>query len=108
MIESWPEGSESGRGSTSARPESTLEYYPATEPHSGATMVICPGGGYGGLAEQARMGARIAERPYRAIRATKKHLDAWQRLSAGALFLRICGASGGTRTPDLKVRNLSL
>lgn len=44
----WPEGAP-GKG-TDAKDIPTLTPYPAKEPN-GAAMVICPGGGYGGLAD---------------------------------------------------------
>src|SRR5882757_3800204 len=45
----WPDGAPGAKGN---RPEDTprIEAYPATDRPCGAAMVVCPGGGYGGLA----------------------------------------------------------
>jgi len=45
----WPKGAPGAKGD---KPEDTprIDVYPATEKPCGAAMVVCPGGGYGGLA----------------------------------------------------------
>ena len=55
----WPEGPPGvARDAPGPRPSLTF-YYPAPEKATGAVVVICPGGGYGGLAEHE--GRPIAE-----------------------------------------------
>src|SRR5437016_3705160 len=48
-VKLWPEGAPGAKG---GRPEDTprLDIYIPTEKNCGAAMVVCPGGGYGGLA----------------------------------------------------------
>lgn len=55
----WPEGAPGALGSKDDDKPTLTAFLPAPEKATGAAMVICPGGGYGGLA--AHEGAAYAE-----------------------------------------------
>ena len=44
----WPQGAPDGRGGTSTNENAYVTFHPAPHPN-GKAVVICPGGGYGGL-----------------------------------------------------------
>lgn len=44
----WPQGAPGGRGGTSTNENAYVTFHPAPNPN-GMAVVICPGGGYGGL-----------------------------------------------------------
>ena len=58
-IKLWPKGAPGAKGD---KPEDmpTLDIYPAEKDANGAAMVVCPGGGYGGLALDHE-GKQVAE-----------------------------------------------
>ena len=47
----WPDGAPGALGKTDNDIPSLTVFLPVPEKASGAAMVICPGGGYGGLAQ---------------------------------------------------------
>lgn len=51
-IRLWPEGIQVPHGQQAGDSSSLTIYLPATDKANGAAMLICPGGGYGGLAIQ--------------------------------------------------------
>ena len=46
----WPDGAPGALGKADKDTPTLTPYFPATEKATGAAVVICPGGGYGGLA----------------------------------------------------------
>jgi acetyl esterase/lipase len=46
----WPEGAPGALGTSDKDAPTLTPFYPAPEKATGAAMIICPGGGYGGLA----------------------------------------------------------
>jgi acetyl esterase/lipase len=46
----WPKGAPGAKGTTAADTPTVESFLPATGKSNGAAVVICPGGGYGGLA----------------------------------------------------------
>jgi acetyl esterase/lipase len=46
----WPDGAPGAKGKTAADVPTVTVYLPAPDKANGAAVVICPGGGYGGLA----------------------------------------------------------
>ncbi len=47
----WPNGAPGALGKTDKDIPTLTPYFPAPEKATGAAMIVCPGGGYGGLAE---------------------------------------------------------
>src|SRR5262249_39161625 len=56
----WPDGAPGAVGSEDRDKPAITIYLPAPEKSSGAAVVICPGGGYGGLSME-KEGSHIAE-----------------------------------------------
>src|SRR4051794_41226704 len=58
----WPNGAPGALGTTEFDIPTLTPFLPAPEKATGAAMVICPGGGYGGLAphESARYAQGVA------------------------------------------------
>jgi acetyl esterase/lipase len=114
----WPEGAPGALGTGSNDIPTLTAYFPSTEPANGSAMVICPGGGYGGLAshegkdyalwlnEQGiagfvlkyRLGShgyrhpRMLEDAARAVRLVRFHASEWS-LDSGRVG--IMGSSAG-------------
>ena len=55
VIPLWPEGAPGALGHDDKDNPTITSYFPPAEKNSGAAMVICPGGGYGGLAAHEGM-----------------------------------------------------
>ena len=52
----WPEGAPGALGQAEKDTPTLTPFLPAAEKATGAAFIICPGGGYGGLAEHEGKG----------------------------------------------------